>query len=171
MRPVIETDRGSLRGSWNVFIFLPRGIRLLLIGYRVRSFLHYPIIDDHYSVSRFSGHFFFRLGSLQCIHKLSIRSVITACKRNILFHSDQFRIVVPLNDYFRRVFNDCYQQKHVLIAVKSTCHKFSPLPNFPKKSLIIQSINTVMNIKSAQNSQKNIIHSFIEFPIFHAILQ
>ena len=30
-------------------------------------------------------------------------------------------------------FLDCYQQKHVLIAVKSTCHKFSRLPNFPKK--------------------------------------
>ena len=28
-----------------------------------------------------------------------------------------------------------------------------------------------MNIKSAQNSQENVIHSFIEFPIFHAILQ
>ena len=56
------------------------------------------------------------VGLLKCIQKLSIRSVITACKRNILFHSDQFRIVVPLHDYFRQVFNDCYQQKHVLIA-------------------------------------------------------
>ena len=27
-----------------------------------------------------------------------------------------------------------------------------------------------MNIKSAQNSQENVIHSFIKFPIFHAIL-
>ena len=61
--------------------------------------------------------------------------------------------------------------KNIRIAVKSTCHKFSRLPNFPKKSLIIQSINTVMNIKSTQNSQENVIHSFIEFPIFHAILQ
>ena len=38
--------------------------------------------------------------------------------------------------------------------------------------LIIQSINTVMNIKSTQNTQENVVkHSFIEFSIFHAILQ
>ena len=72
------------------------------------------------------------LGWLKCIQKLPIRSVITACKRNILFHLYYFRIVVPLHDYFSQVFNDCYQQKHVLIAVKSTCHKFSRHPNFPK---------------------------------------
>ena len=43
----IETDRWSLRGSWNLIIFLPRGMRLLFVGYCIWSFLHYPIIDDH----------------------------------------------------------------------------------------------------------------------------
>ena len=38
--------------------------------------------------------------------------------------------------------------------------------------LIIQLINIVMNNKSTQNSQENVIlHSFIEFSIFHAIFQ
>ena len=43
----IETDRGSLRGSRNLIIFLPREMRLLFIGYCVWSFSHYPITDDH----------------------------------------------------------------------------------------------------------------------------
>ena len=74
--------------------------------------------------------------------------------------------MITLAKFLMTVIN----KKHVLIAVKSTCHKFSRLL-FSQKSLIIQSINTVMNIKSAQNSQENVIHSFIEFSIFHAILQ
>ena len=42
----------------------------------------------------------------------------------------------------------------------------------PEKRLIIQLKNIVMNNKSAQNTQENIVkHSFIEFSIFHAILQ
>ena len=41
-----------------------------------------------------------------------------------------------------------------------------------EKRLIIQSINIVMNNKSTQNTQENVVkHSFIEFSIFHAILQ
>ena len=40
-----------------------------------------------------------------------------------------------------------------------------------EKRLIIQSINTVMNNKSTQNTRKNFVkHSFEEFSIFHAIL-
>ena len=54
------------------------------------------------------------LGSLKCKQKSSIRLVITACKKNILLHSDQFRIVVPLHDYFRQVFNDYNQQKQCI---------------------------------------------------------
>ena len=38
--------------------------------------------------------------------------------------------------------------------------------------LIIQLIHIVMNNKSTQNTQENVVkHSFIEFSIFHAILQ
>ena len=41
-----------------------------------------------------------------------------------------------------------------------------------EKRLIFQSINIVMNNKSTQNTQKNVVkHCFKEFPIFHAILQ
>ena len=41
----------------------------------------------------------------------------------------------------------------------------------PEKRLIIQ-LKNIMNKKSAQNTQENIVkHSFIEFSIFHAILQ
>ena len=41
-----------------------------------------------------------------------------------------------------------------------------------EKRLIIQSINIVMNNKSTQNTQENVVkHSFIEFSIFHAIFQ
>ena len=41
-----------------------------------------------------------------------------------------------------------------------------------EKHLIIQSINTVMNNKSTQNTQENVVkYSFIEFSGFHAILQ
>ena len=41
-----------------------------------------------------------------------------------------------------------------------------------EKRLIIQSVNIVMNNKSAQNTQGNVVkHSFIEFSIFHAIFQ
>ena len=41
-----------------------------------------------------------------------------------------------------------------------------------EKRLIIQSINIVMNNKSAQNTQENVVkHSFVEFLIFHAIFQ
>ena len=40
------------------------------------------------------------------------------------------------------------------------------------KRLIFQSINMVMNNKSTQNTQENVVkHSFKEFSIFHAILQ
>ena len=42
-----EVDRGSLRGSRNLIMFLPKGMRLLFIGYCVWSFSHYPITDDH----------------------------------------------------------------------------------------------------------------------------
>ena len=41
-----------------------------------------------------------------------------------------------------------------------------------EKRLIIQSINIVMNNKSTQNTQENIVkHSFTEFSIFHAIFE
>ena len=41
-----------------------------------------------------------------------------------------------------------------------------------EKRLIIQSINIVMNNKSTQNTQENVVkYSFIEFSGFHAILQ
>ena len=41
-----------------------------------------------------------------------------------------------------------------------------------EKRLIIQSITIVMNNKSTQNTQENVVkHSFIEFSIFHAIFQ
>ena len=41
-----------------------------------------------------------------------------------------------------------------------------------KKRSIIQSINIVMNNKSTQNTQENVVkYSVIEFSVFHAILQ
>ena len=41
-----------------------------------------------------------------------------------------------------------------------------------EKRLIIQSINIVMNNKSTQNTQENVVkYSFIEFLVFHVILQ
>ena len=41
-----------------------------------------------------------------------------------------------------------------------------------EKLLIIQLINIVMNNKSTQNTQENVVkYSFIEYSIFHAILQ
>ena len=41
-----------------------------------------------------------------------------------------------------------------------------------KSLIIIQSTNNVLNIKSTQNTQENVIkHSFLEVSIFHAILQ
>ena len=40
----IEADRGSLQGSRNLIMFLPRGMRLLFIGYCVWSFLHYYVL-------------------------------------------------------------------------------------------------------------------------------
>ena len=43
----IEADQGLLRGSRNLFKFVPKKMRLLFIGYCVWSFLHYPITDDH----------------------------------------------------------------------------------------------------------------------------
>ena len=42
----VEADRGLLRGS-NLIMYLPRRMRLLLIGYCIWSFSHYPITDDH----------------------------------------------------------------------------------------------------------------------------
>ena len=41
-----------------------------------------------------------------------------------------------------------------------------------EKRSIIQSVNIVMNNKSTQNTQENVVkHSFIEFSIFRAILR
>ena len=41
-----------------------------------------------------------------------------------------------------------------------------------EKRLIIQSVNIVTNNKSTQNTQENVVkYSFIEFSVFHAILQ
>ena len=40
-----------------------------------------------------------------------------------------------------------------------------------EEHLIIQSINIVLNNKSTQKTQENVVkHCFIEFSIFHAIL-
>ena len=63
-----------------------------------------------------------------------------------------------------------YQQRHALIAVNLRVLVFRDFQNFPKKYLIIQSINTIMNIKSTQNTQENVLkYSIIEFLIIHAI--
>ena len=41
-----------------------------------------------------------------------------------------------------------------------------------EKRLIFQSINIVMNNKSTQNTQENVVkYSFIEISVFYAILQ
>ena len=41
-----------------------------------------------------------------------------------------------------------------------------------EKCLIFQSINIVMNNKSTQNTQENVVKNYFkEFSIFHAILQ
>ena len=41
-----------------------------------------------------------------------------------------------------------------------------------EKRLIIQSVNIVMNNRRTQNTQENVVkYSFIEFSVFHVILQ
>ena len=60
----------------------------------------------------------------------------------------------------------------VLIAENLNVISFRDFRNCQKKRLIFQSINIVMNNKSTQNMQENVVkHYFKEFSIFHAILQ
>ena len=62
-------------------------------------------------------------------------------------------------------------KNNVLIAENGNVISFRDFRNFEKR-LIIQSINIVMNNKSTQNTQENVVkYSFIEFSVFHAILQ
>ena len=42
------------------------------------------------------------------VKQKSDHDIYDACKRNILLHSDQCRLVVPLHDYFRQAFKDQY---------------------------------------------------------------
>ena len=66
---------------------------------------------------------------------MPIRSVITACKRNILLHSDQFKLVVLLYEYkFLMTF---INKKHLLTAENLNVISFRDFQNF-KKRLIIQ---------------------------------
>ena len=99
--------------------------------------------------------------------------VITAHKSNILVNSDQFAIIVLLHDYFRQVFNDCYQQKHTY------CRKIYASLVFATSETSGKTFNHSVNkhcfelkliVKSNQNTQENVVkHSFIKFSIFHAI--
>ena len=62
-------------------------------------------------------------------------------------------------------------KNNVLIAENLNVISFRDFQNV-RKTIIIQSVNMVMNNKSTQNTQENVVkHSFIEFSIFHAILQ
>ena len=82
-------------------------------GLEVKRFTKFMVHHGSVVMIRFTILFlrvWIRLGSLKCKQKLSISCqldwVITVCT----VHLDQFRIVVLLHDYFRQVFNDCYQQ-------------------------------------------------------------
>ena len=58
-------------------------------------------------------------------------------------------------------------KNNLLIAENLNVISFRDFQNFRKKHLIIQSINIVINNKSTQNTQENVVkHSFIEFSIF-----
>ena len=58
----------------------------------------------------------------------------------------------------------------VLIAENLNVISFRDFRNCRKN--FFQSVNIVMNNKSTQNTQENVVkHSFNEFSIFHAILQ
>ena len=97
---------GNVSVSLNFWIWTgPKVIKLFSCSLEVKQFTKF--IVHHGSWSRFGSRFFFsefRYGSVHSSAlKLSVRSVITACKRNILLHSDQFRTVVQLHDYFRQV--------------------------------------------------------------------
>ena len=62
-------------------------------------------------------------------------------------------------------------KNNVLIAENVNVISFRDFRKFEKR-LSIQSINIVMNNKSTQNTEENIVkYSFIEFSVFHAILQ
>ena len=62
-------------------------------------------------------------------------------------------------------------KNYVLIAENVNVISFRDFRTSEKR-LIIQSINIVMNNKSTQNTQENVVkYSFIEFSGFHAILQ
>ena len=62
-------------------------------------------------------------------------------------------------------------KNNVLSAENINVISFRDFRNF-RKMLNIQSINIIMNNKSTQNTQENVVnYSFIEFSGFHAILQ
>ena len=62
-------------------------------------------------------------------------------------------------------------KNNLLIAENLNVISFRDFQNF-RKTLTIQSITIVMNNKSTQNTQENVVkHSFIEFSIFHVIFK
>ena len=71
-----------------------------------------------------------------------------------------------------KFFNDFYQQKTMGLLPKMLMSLVFATSETSEKRVIIQSINIVMNNKSTQNTQENVVkYSFIEFSVFHVILQ
>ena len=87
----------------------------------------------------------------------------------MLLHSDQFQIVVRYMTTLDKFLTTVSNKKNVLSAYVSLVFATS---EYPEKHLIIQSMNTVMNIKSTQNTQEmlsNIFHRIFNILCHFAI--